>query len=174
MKKIRINHVRAERMILLLCLACFVMLASGCQPPQGSGFMRKEFLDYRKVAIPPFQGDPMGDSSKTFTISFRDKFPMMEVFDQHRLLETFKREDLYPDQLSQATRLKIGETLGAQAVIVGSVYNPSITSWYLQVKVINTRTGETMGTSYVEMQSVGAGGVIQACNLAVQQLTPMQ
>jgi hypothetical protein len=175
MKRAKLQTVRPERMVVLLCLAGAAMLVAGCQPPQGSGFLRKEFLSFRKVAILPFEGDPMGEISRSFTSSFKNRFPEMDVYDQYRLLEIFKKEDLYPNQLSQGTRLKIGETLGAQAVIVGSVFSTSVTSWYLQVKVINTQTGETMGTSYVEMQSMmGPEGMVQACNRAVQQLTPMQ
>ena len=166
--KIRLG--RREIAFLLVFLSTGVTMA-GCQS-QASGFLKKQFLTYQKVAILPFEGDQTGDVSQNFVLSFKEKFPQMEVFDQYRLLQIFSREDLYPDQLSQETRLKIGQVLGAQAVVVGSVYYPSITNWYLQVRVIDAQSGETIGTSYVQMQNMGAEGAMQACRLAVQQLTP--
>lgn len=173
MKRAKVKSIGQERIVLILFLLVTLMLTAGCQS-QGSGFLRKQFLTYQKVAILPFEGDPQGEVSQNFTLNFKEKFPQMEVFDQYRLLQTFKREDLYPNQLSQTTRAKIGQALGAQAVIVGSVYYPSITSWYVQVRVIDTPTGETLGTSYVQMQNMGAEGMMQACRLAVQQLTPRE
>jgi len=164
--KIRLG--RREIAFLLVFLSTGVTMA-GCQS-QASGFLKKQFLTYQKVAILPFEGDQTGDVSQNFMLNFKEKFPQMEVFDQYRLLQIFSREDLYPDQLSQETRLKIGQVLGAQAVVVGSVYYPSITNWYLQVRVIDVRTGETLGMSYAEMKNMGAEGVNQACGLAVKQL----
>ena len=166
---IKITLRRREIAFLLVFLCAGLDL--GCQS-QASGFLKRQFLTYQKTAILPFEGDQTGDVSQNFTLSFKEKFPQMEVFDQYRLLQTFRREDLYPNQLSQETRLKIGQVLGAQAVVVGSVYYPSITNWYLQVRVIDTQTGETIGTSYVQMQNMGAEGTMQACRLVVQQLTP--
>jgi TolB-like protein len=173
MKRAKSICLELGRTTLLLFFIYTAMVAAGCQP-QGSGFLKKQFLTYQKVAILPFEADQTGEVSQAFTFSFKEKYPQMEVYDQYRLLQIFKREDLYPNQISQATRAKISETLGAQAVIEGSVYYPSITSWYLQVRVIETQTGETLGTSYVEMQNMGAGGMRQACFLAVQQLTPRE
>jgi hypothetical protein len=169
MKRAQARHLGPDGIVLFLCLICAATLVAGCQS-QGSGFLRKQFLAFQKVAILPFEGDLSGEVSQCFTLSFKQRFSKMEVFDQYRLLQTFKREDLYPNQLSQATRTKIGKTLGAQAIIVGSVYSPSITSWYLQVRVIDTETGDTLGTSYAEKQFSGSGGMTQACGLAVQQL----
>ena len=170
MKRAKKNSLGPEILILIFCLICAAMVAAGCQQQQGSGFLRKQFLTFQKVAVLPFEGDQSGEVSQCFTLSFKERFPKMEVLDQYRLLQIFKREDLYPNQLSPATRAKIGEVLGAQAVIVGSVYYPSIASWYLQVRVIDTQTGDTLGTSYAEMQYAGSGAMTQACWLAVQQL----
>jgi hypothetical protein len=173
MRRIRTASLGRERVILFLCFVLAAMVAAGCQP-QGSGFVRKDFLAFKKIAIMPFEGDKTSEVSQAFFYSFKERFPQMEVFDQYRLMQTFKREDLYPNQLSQATRAKIGEMLGAQAVIVGSVFYPSVANWYLQVRVIDTSTGDTLGTSYVDMQYSGSAGMRQGCWLAVQQLTPRE
>ncbi len=98
----------------------------------------------------------------------------MEVFDQYRLLQTFAREDLYPNQFSQVTRTKIGEILGAQAIVVGNVFSASITSWYLQVRVVDTLTGETLGVSSTQISGMESQGTMQACSIAVQQLMVME
>jgi TolB-like protein len=173
-KRTKKNKIGPEKITVLLCLTCAIILAAGCQQQQGGGFLRKQVLTFQKVAILPFEGDQSGQVSQCFTTSFKERFPKMEVFDQYRLLQTFPREDLYPNQLSQATRTKIGEILGAQAVVVGNVFSASITSWYLQVRVIDTQSGETLGASSVQMPGTESQGTMQACWTAVQQLMVME
>ena len=171
MKRVKAHWTEFMGIAMLLLVSYSAMLTSGCQS-QVSGFLKKEFLNYQKVAILPFEGDPTGATCQDFTLRFKEKFREMEIFDQYRLLKMFRRETLYPNELSEAARAKISQTLGAQAVIVGSVCYPSITHWYLQVRVIDTQTGEAMGSSHVEMLNMGAEGMTQACQLAVEQLTP--
>jgi len=40
----------------------------------GSGFIKKEFLDYKKVAVLPFKGDTNGKASDAFAQSFHERF----------------------------------------------------------------------------------------------------
>jgi hypothetical protein len=156
---------------------CFLIITTGCSStswvPQwsGSGFIRKEFSDYKKVAVLPFKGDKEGEASDTFAESFHEKFPQIAVVGRKQILRNFGDQDLYPDQLNEATRKEIGEVLDVQALIMGNVYYPSILRWLLQVQIIDVETGEVMGRSLVEIDFMGAEGVKEACKIAVQHLT---
>jgi hypothetical protein len=163
--------------IVFAGLFCISIIATGCSStfrvPQwsGSGFIRKEFLEYRKVAVLPFEGDPKGEVSNSFAQSFHDKFPQVALLERKQLLGIFKEQDLYPGKLNEATRGKIGEVFGAQAVIIGNVYYPSVLRWLLQVQIIDIETGEVMGRSLVEINYMGAEGMEEGCKVAVQNLT---
>ena len=158
-------------------LFCFSIIATGCSsngwvPQQsGSGFIKREFLDYKRAAVLPFKGDTKGEASDNFAQSFHEKFPRTALFDRKQVLEIFQEQDLHADQLSEATRRKIGEDFGVQALIIGNVYYPSILRWLLQVQIIDVETGEVMGRSAVEINYMGAEGVKQACRIAVENLT---
>jgi predicted RNA-binding protein with EMAP domain len=75
-------------------------------------------------------------------------------------------------QLDDATRLKIGRRVGAQALITGAIYSPGISSWFLQVKIMDVETGRMMGRSTVEIDSLSATDIEEAARLAVEQLSP--
>ena len=138
----------------------------------GSGFIKKEFLDYKKVAVLPFKGDTNGKASDAFAQSFHERFDQITLVDRKELLGSFWEKDLYSDRLNKATERKIAEDFGVQALIIGDVYYPSVLRWLLQVQIIDIETGEVMGRSLVEVDFVGALGVKPACRIAVQNLTP--
>ena len=165
--------------IALSVLVSSVFFYAGCSlfkegVPQwsGSGFIRPEFLEYKKVAVLPFKGDPKGEVSDAFALSFHERFPEMAVVDRKRILERLKEQDLHPNRIDEATRAEIGKVFDVQAVIVGSVYYPSIVRWLLQVRIIDVKTGQSMGSSLVEVNFAGAMGLKEGCRLAVQQLKP--
>lgn len=155
----------------------FLIITTGCSStgwvPQwsGSGFIRKEFLDYKKVAVLPFKGDTRGEASEAFAESLHEKFPQVALFEQKQLLEIFEEQDLYPGKLNESTRRKVGKILGVEALVMGDVYYPSILRWLLQVQIVAVETGEVMGRSLVEINYMGAEGVKGACKIAVQNLT---
>ena len=159
-------------------LFCLFIITMGCSSngwvPQrsGSGFIRKEFFDYRRAALLPFDGDTKGEVSNVFARTFHEKFTQIEVVGQGQLLKDFREQDLYSNQLNEAVRRKIGEVFGVQAIIVGNVYYPSILRWLLQIQIIDVETGEVIGRSLVEINFVGAEKVEEACRIAVQYLTP--
>jgi hypothetical protein len=172
------KEVKATRLTLII-LSCLLFLHTGCSlfkegVPQwsGSGFIRPEFLEYRRVAILPFEGDPKGESSEAFTLSFRERFQEMMVVDRKRILERFKEQDLHPNRIDEVTRAAIGKAFDVQAVIVGSVYYPSIVRWLLQVRIIDVKMGKSMGGALVEVDFAGAMGLKEGCRLAVQELKP--
>jgi len=68
---IRRNEIR-EWIFLILCLIVSLM---SCSHQSGSGFLRKEFLEYENVAILPFEGDDTGELSKAFARNFQKRFP---------------------------------------------------------------------------------------------------
>ncbi len=96
----------------------------------------------------------------------------MELIEPKQLLEVFRKEDLYPNRVSEATRKKIQETFGAQALVTGSVYYPSIARWLLQVQIVASGTNEVLGRSLAEIDYMGAEGVKEGCKVAIQYLTP--
>ncbi len=159
-------------------LVCSLIIIAGCffrgGVPQwsGNGFVTKELLSYKKIAVLPFQGDKTGEASDTFAQTFHERFQHIALIERKKLLGMFEERDLYPDQLSKATREKIGEVLGAQALIAGNVYYPSIFRWLLQVQIIDVQGSEVIGRSVVEINYMGAEGMKEACNIAVQSLTP--
>jgi hypothetical protein len=155
---------------LLFSTGC--SLSGGVPQWSGSGFVKKEFLDYKKVAFLPFKGDAEGEVSDAFAQSFHEKFRQMALVGRKQVLGNFKEENLYPDQLNEATRRKIGEAFGVEALIIGNVYYPSILRWLLQVQIIDVETGDVMGRSLVEINYMGAEGVREGCEIAVRNLTP--
>jgi TolB-like protein len=159
-------------------LSSSTVFASGCSfmgglpPSTGSGFIRKETLEYHKIAVLPFKGDTKGEAADTFTQVFHEKFQTITLVERKQVLEMFEERTLYTDQLSEATRREIGKVFGVQAVIVGNVYYPSILRWLLQVQIIDVETGDVQGRSMVEIEYAGAEGVKDACRIAVQNLKP--
>ncbi len=155
---------------------CFLIITTGCSStgwvPQwsGSGFIRKEFLGYRKVGVLPFKGDKEGEASDTFAESFHEKFPQIALVERKQIMRNFGEQDLYSDQLDEARRKEIGEAFDVQALIIGNVYYPSILRWLLQVQIIDVESGEVMGRSLVEIDFMGAEGMKRACEIAVQYL----
>jgi len=159
-------------------LFCVAVVVAGCSSmvkvPQwsGSGFLKKEFLEYKKVAVLPFEGDSKGKASEDFARAFHEKFPQMELVEPKQLLEVFRKEDLYPNRVDEATRRKIQERFGVQALAVGNVYYPSIVRWLLQVQIVDAKTNEVLGRSLAEIDYMGAEGMREACKISVQYLTP--
>ena len=143
-------------------------------PPQGSGsgFVREEFLEYGAVVILPFQGDETGEVSDAFALTFHKRFPDMDIFGGKKILKILGEYDPGSFQLDEKTRMKIGEKVGAQAIVVGSVYYPSITRWLLQIKIIDTKTGGVLGHASAEINYMGAMGFEEGCDLAVRNLQP--
>jgi hypothetical protein len=126
---------------------------------------------YKSVAVLPFEGDDSGEVSNAFALSFHEKFPQISIADQKRVLEFFRDQALTPARLDEEARLRIGNTLGVQALITGNIYYPSITRWFLQVVVFDTETGKVMGRSLVEIDFMGAMGKEEAARFAVEKLT---
>jgi hypothetical protein len=166
-----------------LVLLGVLILVSGCSVGQsmvkevgvpqwtGSGFLRKEFLDYKRVAILPFEGDPTGEVSDTFRRSFHERFPQMTLAGRKQVLERFQEQGMYYGRLDKATRSEIGKVFDVQAVVMGSVYYPSILRWLLQVIIVDTETDTVLGRSYVEINFMGAEGAKKGCDFAVQSFT---
>jgi len=147
---------------------CF--FTGGVPQWSGSGFIRKDLLEYKKVAVLPFKGDSGGETSGNFAETFHEKFPRFEVVRRGQVLEAFQEQDLYPERIDEATRRRIGQVFGVQAFITGNVYYPSIFRWLLQIQVVDVEKGEIMGRSFVEMNYVGAEGMKEACKIAVKNL----
>jgi len=155
---------------LLLIIPVSGCALKGAPQSSASGFIREELFDYRSIAILPFEGDETGEVTNAFANSFRERFPQIEIIGQRRIREIFGEEDLGPDQWDERMRREVGEKLGAQALIAGNVYYPSILRWLLQVKIMDTETGRILGRSLAEINYMGALGFKEGCDLAVQQL----
>jgi hypothetical protein len=161
-----------EKVCLSLCLSLWILLSvMGCAQSGGSGFLKKEFSKYETIAVLPFEGDDTGQVAKGFARNFHKKFPEISILGGRQFLDNPPEEKLNLNQLDDATRLKIGRRVGAQALITGMVYSPGILSWYLQVKIIDTETGEILGRSMVEIDSLFATDLEKAARLAVEKLS---
>ena len=166
------------RVCLSLSFLFFLMIiVTGCSlkmgVPQwsGSGFVRKEFLEYKSVAVLPFEGDDSGEVSNAFALRFNERFPQISIADRKWVLEVFRGQVSTLDRLDEEARLRIGNTLGVQALITGNIYYPSITRWFLQVVIFDIETGKVMGRSLVEIDFMGAMGQEEAARFAVEKLT---
>jgi hypothetical protein len=148
-----------------------VLSVMGCTQPGGSGFLRKEFLKYENIAVLPFEGDDTGEVAKAFAWSFHERFPQISILGGRQFLDAPQEEKINLNQLNDATRLEIGRRVGAQALITGMIYSPSLLSWYLQVKIIDTETGQVLGRSMVETNSLFPTDVEKATRLAVEKLS---
>ena len=164
----RMTRIR-ERIVLFL----FIILSGmACAKSSGSGFLRKEFLEYENVAILPFEGDDTGEMSKAFARDFQKRFAQISILGGRNFLDDPRTEKVNVYQMDDATRLKIGRRVGAQALITGSVYSPSLLSWFLQIKIVDVETGKMMGRSTVEFYSLSATDIEEAARLAVEKLSP--
>ena len=161
-------RVRFTFLDLFLLIMFFI---TGCAQQTGSGFLRKDFLEYKSVAILRFERDDSGEVSKAFASNFHERFPQISILAGRVFLDNFREEEFKPNQLNDERRLKIGKTIGAQALITGSIYSPNISSWFLQVKIIDTETGKMMGRSTVEINSVLSRDIKEATRLAVEKLS---
>jgi hypothetical protein len=157
-----------EWFLLILFIIVSVM---ACTQSRGSGFLRKEFLEYENVAILPFEGDDTGEMSKAFARDFQKRFPKISILGGRKFLDDPREEKFNLYQLDDATRLKIGRRVGAQALITGAIYSPGISSWFLQVKIMDVETGRMMGRSTVEIDSFSATDIEEAARLAVESLS---
>jgi hypothetical protein len=178
MKTKRGNWIVLAYLLMLVLFA----LANGCSGgdsvvqavgvPQwtGSGFLRKEFLEYRRVAILPFEGDPEGETSDTFRRSLQARFPEMTLIRRSHVLKRFQEQDLYYGRLDKATRAEIGTFFDVRAVVMGSVSYPSVLRWLLQVVIVDTESDAVLGRSFVEINFLGAEGMPKGCEFAVQSL----
>ena len=170
------NVIRLWR--VSLGLVYVLLIVAGCSStvrvPQwsGSGFLKKEFLEYNRIAVLPFEGDSKGEASENFARALHDRFPEVELVGSKQLLEVFRKEDLYPNRVNEATRKKIQESFGVQALVMGNVYYPTIVRWLLQVQIVDAETNEVLGRSLAEIDFMGAEGVKEACQIAVRYLTP--
>ncbi len=170
------NVIRLLR--VSLGLVYVLLIVAGCSStvrvPQwsGSGFLKKEFLEYNRIAVLPFEGDSKGEASENFARALHDRFPEVELVGSKQLLEVFRKEDLYPNRVNEATRKKIQESFGVQALVMGNVYYPTIVRWLLQVQIVDAETNEVLGRSLAEIDFMGAEGVKEACQIAVRYLTP--
>ena len=173
-----VKPMRKHRFALVSILLP-VLLTFGCsfdrvspQIPQktGSGFVKKEIQEVRRVAILPFEGDSKGEAADAFVLYFREKFPHIEVVERKEVQGVFKEIDFSPGWPDGTARAKIGEAFGAQAVIAGSVYYPSLVRWLLQMRIIDVKTGSWVGHSSVEINFAGALGLKEGCELAVDSL----
>ncbi len=154
-----------------LLILFIILLAMACTQSKGSGFLRKEFLEYENVAILPFEGDKTGEMSKAFARDFQKRFPQISILGGRKFLDDPREEKFNLYQLDDATRLKIGRRVGAQALITGAVYSPGLSSWFLQVKIMDVETGRMIGRSTVEINSFGATDIEEAARLAVEKLS---
>jgi hypothetical protein len=157
-----------EGFLLILFIIVSVM---ACAQSRGSGFLRKEFLEYENVAILPFEGDDTGELSKAFARGFQKRFPQISILGGRKFLDDPREEKFNLYQLDDATRLKIGRRVGAQALMTGAIYSPGILSWFLQVKIMDVETGRMLGRSTVEIHSLSATDLEEAARLAVDKLS---
>ena len=148
-----------------------VFSVMGCAHSGGSGFLKKEFLKYENVAVLPFEGDESGQVAKAFARNFQRAFPEVSILGGRQFLDNPPEEKFNLYQLDDATRLRIGRRVGAQALITGMIYSPGLLSWYLQVKIADTETGEVLGRSIVEVDSLFATDIEKAARMAVEKLS---
>lgn len=163
---IRIFAALLSISVLMGCSSTFGVIQSN-----GSGFLRKEFLEYKSIAILPFEGDESGEVLEAFSRSFHEKFPQILIADRKQVLEAFREQPPKHGQLDEAVRTRVGKALGAQALITGSVYYPSIGRWLLQVVIVEAETGRVMGRSLAEIDFMGALRKKEAAQIAVEKLT---
>ncbi len=163
---------RKGKVCISLCLFLLIALSvMSCVQARGSGFLKKEFLEYENIAVLPFEGDDTREVAKAFAWSFHERFPQMSILGGRQFLDNSREEKFNLNQLDDATRSKIGRRIGAQALITGAIYSQSFLSWYLQVKIIDTETGQVLGRSMVEMDSLFSTDIEKAARLAVEKLS---
>lgn len=160
-------------LFIFLCLS----IVTGCSSTfgvvrwSGSGFLKKEFLEYKKVAILPFEGDDSGEVLEAFTHGFHTRFPQVSIVDRKTVLEASRAMAINHGQLDEAARTRLAKTLDVQALITGNVYYPTVLRWLLQVVIVEAETGRVMGRSLAEIDFMGALREKEGAELAVQKLT---
>jgi hypothetical protein len=172
---VHMRHDPLSTILHLLATSVVVFLLAGCSnvtvevPRSGSGFLKREFLDYRSVAVLPFEGDHSGEVAEEFAVHLRERFPSVSVVDMLRVRDALGPA-MVPVPLDQKTRYVIRDRLGVNAVVAGAIHFPSIVKWLLQIEILDIASGEIVGRSLVEEQYSGALKKKAAARLAVENL----
>ncbi len=169
-------QMRKQQLILyFLVFATASFLVLGCSrvtfelPQSGSGFLKKEFLAYKSVAILPFEGDGSGEVADTFALQFHQRFPAISVIERRQVVEAIGPA-IPRTPVDEKTRYAIRERLGVNALVRGEIHFPSIVQWFLQVEILDTETGDVLGRSLVGEKYSGALKKEDAARLAVENL----
>lgn len=160
---------------MICAVLCILVFNSSCaviwpRGPSASGFLRRDFMEYARVAILPFEGPEGSEVSDVFIGSFYRKFPEREVVERGKLSQVFREQDLYPSRLDPNTRARIGKVFGVQALVLGYIRTwPDGVIKRLQVKIVDTETGVVLGQSLVTNDSILTDWR-EACDMAVSAL----
>jgi len=82
------------KVCISLCLFLLIVFSvMGCAQSGGSGFVKKEFLEYENIAILPFEGDDTGEVSKAFARNFHERFRRFQSWADGSSWTTLKKRN---------------------------------------------------------------------------------
>lgn len=125
-------YFKALSFLLILCLLNLIGCA-GTKPYQVSNFFISDSINelrQKRVAVLPFENLTQ---AKQAALLVTDEFNLQlgklgkfDLVERIKIDELFKEQDFRKDRIDEATAVKIGKMLGAQAVILGVItkYEP--------------------------------------------------
>ena len=134
-------------MVLVVAVAAVaaagLYLSPGCATyTEAAG--RIEFLNYQRVAI---VSNLERRHEEYFIPMYMQEFPHQQLVERRDLQSVFDEQDLAPDRLNPATRARLREVWGVQAIVYPSITDGTFNQ--LSLKVIDTETGQIMAAVMV-------------------------
>ncbi|MBL4888996.1 MAG: hypothetical protein JKX97_03105 [Candidatus Lindowbacteria bacterium] len=163
MKIKNVRLVKALVLGLFVFAAALVVSCGPVAPYRVSGYFVSKNLDqYNEttVAVLPFKGGASSIVTDIANLEF-GRIGRWVLVERVRVEALYSEQDFDPERLDDATAAKIGLMLGAQAVVLGEVYEYSRGRSSISMRLVDTETGQQLWQ---------ARDAIEALNISVQEL----
>jgi len=140
--------VMLRNAIVFPFLLLLLFFGSGCSTTS-EAVVRPQFATYDRVAILPHLTRAQ---EEYFLPLYLAAFPEHAVVERRDLEEALNEQELQPERLSEASRAKMKELFGVQAVVYPN-YTSDEAGTRLALKVIDSETGEITAAILVRKRS---------------------
>jgi len=130
---------------LLLLPVVFVVFCATVGPYRFTNYTENHkamnAIRENRVAVLPLVGPDGTRFADEFSIQL-GKLGRFDIVERQRITDLYREQDLDPSRVDQSTAVKLGEMLGAHAVVMGTVndYRPGRVS--VNVRLVAVETGE--------------------------------
>ena len=148
------------------------VMVSGCaaRPYKMTNFFTSKAMNEmqeKRMAVIPFKNlSPIPEATDLLTDEFNlqlGKLGKFRLIERIRIQELFKEQDLDPERIDEATAVKIGKMLGANAIILGTV------TTYYPYKYKEKKEAEEKEKKELERARIEAAGAPKTVVIIEQQ-----